>query len=312
MRYRVVLSESHELAPHVPQLRELERSITYPLADGAEHFFIDHGPDYHPFFSTMGRRAGFLLAYDRRTRAADGGDLLVGTFAGVLRRARVGDRLVPSLYLADYKIRASHRGTGVATAIVWSCVAMLREPELRTPRVFYGAAMRGARGDVMRSARGTKRVMRLTRPIASLAVYFADPARLARLDLANAPGPPRGRGMDLSPDAGSLARGPGIVSTAGRKDLRLVSSGEPFPLEHLPLGPAEQAAGFGAYLRACGEALSGSPARACFAVDERLDDRVRWLRGQGVEAGARCTVYAMRLPPAHGALEWVHLASSEI
>ncbi|MBI2390540.1 MAG: GNAT family N-acetyltransferase [Deltaproteobacteria bacterium] len=304
MRYRVLLQESHELAPYVAQLRELERSITYPLADGAEHFFIDHGPDYHPFFSTMGQRAGFLLAFD--------GELLVGTFAGVLRRARLGDALVPSLYLADYKIRASHRGTGVAASIIWSCVALLREPELRAPRIFYGAAMRGARGDLMRSARGLKRVMRLTRPIASLEVFFADPARLAALDLAHAPGPPRGRGLDLSPDASTLARGPGIVSTAGRKDLRLVSSGSPFALEHLPLGPAQQAGGFGAYLKACGEALSGSSARACFAVDERLDDRVRWLRGQRVQPGARCTVYALRVPPARGPVDWVHLASSEI
>lgn len=304
MRYRVLLAESHDVERWAPQLRELERSITYPLADGAEHFFIDHGPQYHPFFSSLGERAGFLLAFDR--------DELVGTFAGVLRRAQVGDAFVPSLYLADYKIRASHRGGLVGAMIVWNCVGMLRHPELRTPRLFYGAAMRGARGDVMRSARGVKRIMRLTRPIASLAVYFADPSRLATLDLSQAPGPPRGRGLDLSPDSARLARGPGLTNTAGRKDLRLVSTGAPFPLEHLPFGPAHQPAGFGAYLRACGESLAGSSARACFAVDERIQDRIDWLRGQGIEPGARCTVYAMRLPPAHGPIDWVHLATSEI
>jgi hypothetical protein len=200
----------------------------------------------------------------------------------------------------------------VGPTIVWNCVGLLRRPELRAPRVFYGAAMRGARGDVMRSARGLKGVMHLMRPIASLEVYFADPARLASLDLSHAPGPPVGRGLDLSPDAPRLARGPGITDTSGRKDLRLVSTGEPFPLEHLPYGPAHQPDGFGGYLRASGEALAGSPARACFAVDERLADRIAWLRGQGIEPGARCTVYAMRLPPARGPLEWVHLATSEI
>ncbi len=304
MRLRVEVLESFDVARYVPALRELERSITYPLADGAEHFFIDHGPEYHPFFSAIGDRAGFIFAFD--------GDLLVGTFAGVLRRARLGERTVPSMYLADYKIRAEYRGTAVGRTILWSCVGLLRYPELRAPRLFYGAAMRGARGDLMRSARGARSVMRLTRPVATLAVYFADPTRLARLDPSNAPGPPAGRGLDLSPEVAPLARGPGVTNTAGRKDLRLVSTGAPFPLEHLPFGPSLQAAGFGAYLRACGEALADSPARACFAVDERLDDRVRWLRGQGLEPGARCTVYAMRVPPANGPVDWVHLATSEI
>ena len=77
-------------------------------------------------------------------------------------------------------------------------------------------------------------------------------------------------------------------------------------------GPALQTQGFGAYLRACGEALGDSQAKTCFAIDERLDARVRWLRGQGIEPGARCTVYAMRVPPAHGPVDWVHLATSEI
>jgi len=304
MKLRVEVLESFELAKHVPQLRDLERSITYPLADGAERFFIDHGPDYHPFFSQIGDRAGFLCAFD--------GELLVGSFAGVLRRARLGERLAPSMYLADYKIRAEYRGTKVGRTILWNCVGLLRYPELRTPRLYYGAAMRGAQGDLMRSARGSRSVMRLTRPIASLEVYFAEPEKLVRLDLSQAPPPPLGRGLDLSPDAERLARGPGLTNTAGRKDLRLVSTGAPFPLEHLPFGPALQLKGFGAYLRDCGEALAGSTAKACFAVDERLPDRVRWLRGQGIEPGARCTVYALRLPPMHGRVDWVHLATSEI
>ena len=302
MTLRVQVLESFDLEPWVPQLRELERSITYPLADGEEQFYIDHGPRYHPFFSTMGERAGFICAFD--------GERLVGTFAGVLKRARLGGATIPSMYLADYKIRAEYRGGAIGRRILWGCVGLLRYPELRTPRIFYGAAMRGARGDLMRSARGSKSVMKLTRPIASLDVYFADPDKLARLDLSNAPGPPAGPGLDLSPDVASLSRGAGIVSTAGRKDLRIVSTNAPFPLEHLPFGPELQQKGFGADLKACGEQITSEGAQACFAIDERLTERTRWLQGQGIVPGARATVYALRL--ARAPFEWVHLATSEI
>ena len=107
----------------------------------------------------------------------------------------------------------------------------------------------------------------------------------------------------------------GVISTAGRKDLRLVSTAEPWPLAHLALGPAAWRPSWGAYLAAAGAALVDHriAGPACFGVDDRLRDHVAWLAGEGVEPGAVCTV-STRSPCPRGFLAppWVHLATSEI
>jgi hypothetical protein len=307
---RLTVVDARGIAPHAASLRELERSVRYPVADGAEHFFIDHGPRYHPFFSTLGE-AFFLLALE--------GERVAGVVVGVKRSVDWCGRPVRSFYLCDLKIAPEHRGRGlVQRMILHGLGALPRDGRLRGWKLLHGAAMRGARGDVMQSARGLH-PMRLFRPSARLRLYFTPPATLARLHVANAPPPPTRAGVDLSPrpvppgEEGPLAK-LGVVSTAGRKDLCLVSSGAPWPLVHLALGPSRWRPTWGAYLAAAGAALvaEGLAGPACFAIDERLADHVAWLAAEGVEPGAVCTVYTFALPPALPAAPWIHLATSEI
>jgi hypothetical protein len=304
-KVRFQLVHGADVAPFVPRLRALERSIEYPLGDGADHFFIDHGEQYHPFFSALGD-ARFLLALR--------GDEVLGSIAGVARTVRIAGRDVPALYLCDLKLARAARGQGLSRRLLLHGLgAIVRTPEVHDTRLLYGAAMRGAAGDVMRTARGFN-PLRLGRPAARLALYFVSPARLATLDLRHAPPPPTAPGADLGPSERTPCEPPGLCSTAGRKDLRLVSSGAPWPLVHLPLGPSAWRPTWGAYLRECGQALAarGVAAQACFAIDERLRDHTDWLAGQGVAPGAVCTVYWLSLafPPVRPA--WVHVPTSEI
>lgn len=306
-----VLVDRDGLAPYVAGLRALEQSIRYPIADGADHFHIDHGPDYHPFFSTLGE-AFFLIALD--------GDQVAGAGVGVRKEIDWCGQVVPSFYICDLKVAPEHRGRDVVKKMVLFALAQLpRDARLRRFKVIYGAAMRGARGDVMRSARGLH-PMRVLRPAAKLRLYFTPPEQLARLSADEAPRPPRSRGVDLSPRSRFPSSGDatldalGIVSTAGRKDLRLESTGAPWPLVHLTLGPSEWGASWGTYLASAGAALleHGLPGPTCFAIDDRLGNHVDWLAARGIEPGAVCTVYSFALPPALPAPPWVHLATSEI
>jgi GNAT superfamily N-acetyltransferase len=300
---RFVLTNSSGIGPYVPELRRLEQSIRYPISDGADHFFIDHGAEYHPFFSALGD-ARFLLAMR--------GDRVIGSIAGVLRRVSVGGREVRALYLCDLKVAAEERGQGISRKLIQAGLGhVIRDPDGRQTRFFYGAAMRGDRGDVMRSAQGAH-PFKLGSFSARLQLYFASPEALARLDLAGAPRPPRTQGAVLGP-AGTVEE-PGLCSTTGRKDLRLVSSGQPWPLIHLPLGPDAWQPSWGAYLRRCGEEIirRGLVGSACFAIDERLADHLTWLTSQGITPGAVCTVYSLRLSLRPTAVQWVHLPTSEI
>jgi hypothetical protein len=120
--------------------------------------------------------------------------------------------------------------------------------------------------------------------------------------------------VDLSYVPSALVQPPGIVSTAGLKDLRLKSTGRPWPLMHLPYGPARWLPTWGAYLKTCGESLvSTHPTSiACFAIDLRLRTHIEWLASKGIDQGAACTVYALDLTLRAGRAAWLHLATSEI
>jgi hypothetical protein len=300
---RFVVTEGTGVEPYAPSLRQLEESIRYPIADGADRFFIDHGERYHPFFSAMGQ-AHFLLALR--------GDEVVGSVAGVVRTARVAGRELRALYVCDLKVSREERGRGLARRMLQrGFLELLRRPELRACRMIYGAAIRGERGDVMRSARGLH-PLKLGRPTARLALYFVPPERLARIDVSRAPRPPPSMGLELGPASSASLEAPGLCSTAGRKDLRLESTGQPWPLVHLPLGPSAWKPSWGAYQRACGEVLVARslPGSACFAIDERLADHIAWLVGEGIRPDTVCTVYALSLSLRHPG--WVHLPTSEI
>jgi hypothetical protein len=273
---RIITVRPGELRPFVASLRRLEESITYPL--DADAFRIDHGPEYHPFFSEMGD-ARFVLAVD--------GDEVLGSLALVWKKG--------ALYFADFKVRTDQRGTGLARRVAFHAARCAYAAGGWS--FAFMAAMRGRKGDVTRSGGF---LMKLLRPAARLLVYFAPREALARVpEGLRPPGP----GLSLSVASPRL-----LVSTAGKKDLRLVSTGESWPLVHLACGPSAWGSSLGTYLRRCAQVLPAG-AIGCFALDERLEDHVKWLEASGVLPGASCTIYASpRAPRA----EWVHLATSEI
>ncbi|MGZ3421083.1 MAG: GNAT family N-acetyltransferase [Polyangiales bacterium] len=286
-----------QLAPYVDGLRALEHDIEYPIADGADSFRIDHGPLYHPFFSSMGE-CQVIVALD--------GDRVIGTIAGVLREGLLRGRTTNVMYGADMKVAKSHRGQGVPRKMLFYALRKLvTEPRGTSWRYSYVAAMRGAKGDVMRTVSGVHPA-KLAHPAAELMIYFTPPEQLAALDLAGAPTPPAiEEGIDLSPWPSSP-----MVSTAGRKDLRLRSTGgAPWPLVHLPYGPSRPS--WASYLKECGNTLK-SPSIACFGLDVRLREHAAFLANNGVEPGAVCTVYALSLTPRTRGARWLHLSTAEI
>jgi hypothetical protein len=300
LNLRFVHVTAAEIGPFVASLRELEGSIEYPIADGADAFTIEHGPVNHRFFSRLGE-AHFLLAL----RGSD----VVGSIAGVLRTVSVGGREIPSLYLCDLKLAAELRGRGTARRMLQrGLLEIAKHPQGRRVRLVYGAAMVGDRGDVMRSARGTN-PLRLGQSIAQLQLYFVPPARLAALD-GDGPTCPLGERLDASGAAADM------VETSGAKDLRLRSSGAAWPLVHLTRAPWDTGSSGGnwwAWLRSCGEQLSSrTDAVACFALDQRLEAHHAWLAKAGISPGARCTIHGLALTRALRSTRFAHLATSEI
>jgi hypothetical protein len=304
---RFVFVTPAELGPYIEGLRAIERATEYPIGDGADVFTIDHGDAYSPFFSTVGQDPRFLVALD--------GARVVGGAVGMYRDVRIRGRMVRACYGADWKLGHEYRGLGVARQMMtWGFSLLFKDPTLRAWRYGYVAAMRGADGDVMRVVKGLH-PGKLVKAAGTLAVYFVEPSRLAALSLAGTPATPDpDAGVDLSYVPTGHVEAPGLVSTAGMKDLRLRSTGQPWPLVHLPYGPSRWTPSWGAYLRACGESLvvDRPSSVACFAIDHRLDTHIAWLGSQGIAPGAACTVYALDLTLRARRAAWLHLATSEI
>jgi hypothetical protein len=299
--------ESYELSPYVEDLRALEAEMSYPLDD--DTFIIDHGEDYHPFFSEMGA-ARFLLVL------VDG--VVLGTMAGVWREVEIAGVSTTSVYLGDFKLAKSLRGGEVARKLA---MHVLREwwqrPTLGGWNLVFGAAMRGDRGDVMRTTVGSGyHAGRLLEPMAKQVLYFVSPAELAKVSS-------RGEPLwtteyaDLTPGAGE-----GVERTDGRKDFQLQSTGKPWPLAHLPLAPQRCPLGYGEYLRRCARTLieqdlsSGRRSIACFGLDARATHAIGWLERHGLEPGARCTLYGVHFPgaahPSIHEVPYVHLSTAMI
>lgn len=299
-------SFSHQVAA----LRALEASITYPLDDGQDAFTLDHGAAYHSFFSEQGA-AYFLCAFDGLRGP------LVGSGVGIFKPASLDGVSFPTVYLCDVKVAAAHRGRGISHRIHGEALARAAiTPELQRFRLAWGVAMRGARGDVRKSWTGSH-VARLAAPLGELAIYFADLSSLARLDPSTCPPSPQRGVLDLSPQTSSGE--PLLISTAGKKDLRRVSTGEPLPLLHFPLNPALARPTFGHALQRAGIAattnkmpeLCSSPGtQICFALDKRLAPLIVWLRRQGIETATSATVLGLSLPGSRRGI--VHLATSDI
>ena len=208
---RMVHVEAADLGPFVPGLRDLEAAISYPA--GPEQFTIDHGPDYHPFFSGIGE-SHFALA--------SSGDAVLGNVVGVRKQVVCGVRRLEALYICDLKVAPTQRGRGLARRLLaYGLWRLLVSPKLRPARLLFGAAMRGQRGDVTRSARGAT-PLKLARPWARCDLYFVPPATLASLQPGSCPPPPPDdQGLDLSPHP--THERPGLASTAGRKDSATLS-----------------------------------------------------------------------------------------
>lgn len=244
--------------------------------------------------------------------ASDGGNV-VASVAMVSRKARYGSKTRTSLYGCDYKVAPSHRGTGLARALALHATKrFFTGGHLAATRLVYAAAMRGDRGDVMRSVRQKVHPAHLFRAAAQLSLYFEDPETLAGLDLQNSPAPPNlRRGLDLSPSDYDTPR---ITNTAGRKDLRLVSAGEPWRLLHLGQGPEHWTPTWGHYLTSCAKAAATDvpAAQLCFGIDNRLSDHIGWLDRQNIRPGATCTIYLLRAPWLLPRAEWIHLSTAEI
>ena len=278
IQFRIV--DANGLQPYVAGLRELEREISYPIAEGTDSFVIDHGVDYHPFFSEMGSKARFLVVLDKGE--------VVGSAVGVWKPSLILGKEYTGLYFADLKLLPQYRGSNISSNIFWYAIA--RWPFVKDYQGWafaFFAAMHGDRGDVKRSF-SSFHLGQMTRPVAKLRVFFVSP--LSLLQLGVGPEMPNSyQGILLSSPQLPL-----VKWNDGKKDFRLRSTGEPWKLAHVQVFSSERQR-LGACLQEAGRQIQdiSSDTLACFAIDERLSEPISWLAENKIVSDTLCTVYSI-------------------
>ena len=110
MNFSYEIIEPENINKYVADLRFLEQEIVYPLQDGNESFYIDHGAEYHPFFTQQGSKVRFVVIKNRNE--------IIGTAAGIWKTVIMNGLDYNGLYVADLKIK-KFRGKEIFKKLMW-------------------------------------------------------------------------------------------------------------------------------------------------------------------------------------------------
>ncbi len=246
---RFVRVRREDRARYQERLAALEKMARYPL--GEDSFTLDHGADYFAFFDRLG---------DVEYRLALDGDRVIAVGCGILRR--VPER---TWYLCDLKVDPEYRGRHLPLSML---TRYFLPHYLRCPRG-YAISMNPAQGE-NRVVRLMQRFRwaRLSVPV-FLEIYSLDDVRM----------------REVAPLV-EKHRGPlSYLSLAGKKDLRLASTGKPLPLLHVQFGPCAE--------RGFPEPRDGHAHMLCAPGGDPL---ARALAERGIAPTATASILQHRMP----------------
>lgn len=212
---RVVCLTEPQMKQYQAGIVEIERQADYPL--GSDRFHIDHGSDYFAFFKRMGE----VHYYVALKKMDDGSEKVVGVGCGILRTIayRQNEQPRKAWYLCDLKVHKDYQGQQIPMLL------------FRSAAWKYFKCGRGYAISMNPNNEAEKnRVVRLFNrgswlPLAApvqLGIFSMDAAQMRQC------------ASILSQHRVTAENSPGIsfLSTHGKKDLVLKSTGKPLPLLH--------------------------------------------------------------------------------
>ncbi|MBI3632563.1 MAG: hypothetical protein HY225_03885 [Candidatus Vogelbacteria bacterium] len=275
------LLPSNKLVVYQQSLEDLEKEFSYPLS-GGRSFKISHGSDYKAFFDQMGE-AQFILAHD--------GNDLVAVMTATYKDIMIGGEVRKALYLADLKVRSSHRGKILGLRMYWrSFLYGLMRKEFWRSDLIYFVTMQGERGDFASHSPKFSPVS-LFSSLAEFSIFFADPLRVASItELSVAERVDKSSVLGLSPVTAMAL----TVDLKGKKDLLV--DGEILPMRLTHLNSLDLwGQDYLKLLVDTGRKISSSHAQLCFAVDKRRGDLLKHLAINGIKPSGSALIHGLSL-----------------
>ena len=280
MKFQYHIVDENQLKPFISDLRAIEKSIEYPLDDGTNNFYIDHGKEYSPFFTQQGHKTRFLIITQ--------GKIVVGSIAAVWKKIFKNRKIYNGLYASDLKLRPEYRSKGVVKNFLWYLFFRwpFKKDFQKWDFSYFCAMQRGSKG-VEKTFKGVH-LGKLSRFCSTLNIYILGPKQLNVLDIKNLTYKPKNE-VNLSPNLSD-----DVLWNDGKKNIISTKNNSILKLGHLNpnlfhLGNTDR------FVRAIKKFSKKKKGQVCFAVDCRNRELLMKLEKQKIYTETKCKVFSF--PP---------------
>ena len=278
LKYHIVREE--QLGPFIHDLKLIEKNIEYPLEDGTEGFYIDHGNEYSPFFTQQGYKTRFLIITNKEE--------VVGSIVGVWKRISFNEKTYNALYASDLKLKSKYRNKGIVKNFLW--YLFIRWPftkEFQGWDFTYFCAMQRDNKGVEATFKGVH-LGKLTKPNCLLNIYILEPHEFNSIDLDELLYSPEHE-INLSPNLKN-----DVLWNEGKKNIVSVQDGSIMNLGHLN-PEIFYLKNKGRLKKSIKEVSEKKDGKICFAVDCRNKKLVNVFEKSGVYTDTKCRIFSFSL-----------------
>jgi hypothetical protein len=278
MKYEFKILDKEQIKIYVSQFREIEKYIEYPLEDGENTFTIDHGLDYHTFFSQQGHKSRFI--------AIKNNDRVIGTLAVVWKTIQIIDKNYTAIYFSDLKLDFKYRKKRIIHKLFWYLLKNwpLKKDFRGWDFAYYCAMLRDG-GSVEKSF-SILNPARLASGTAMFNIYMVDPEKIRLLNWEEKSVNKVESFINLSSQRNEF-----VFWNDGKKDIISKATKTVMPLGHLH--PQFFINKYSiAHKNAINEISNKDNALACFAIDNRDKQKIEWLKSNDISTETKCKIFS--------------------
>tara|TARA_B100001765_G_scaffold6867_1_gene3988 strand:+ start:980 stop:1879 length:900 start_codon:yes stop_codon:yes gene_type:complete len=278
MKYEFEIIGPGQVKKYIRDFKTLEKKIEYPLEDGNGSFKIDHGLNYHTFFTQQGFKTRFaVIKKDEK---------IIGTVAGIWKPIRINNKDYTGFYISDLKIDSNYRKKNILRKLLW--YLLKRWPI--TPDYqgwdfnYYCTMLRKGKGvDISFKSFNPAKLPSYS---ATMNIYMVNPRDLLLLNLNSLPDNEKSKSINLSP-----LRVENVLWNNGIKDIVSTTDNSIMQLGHLhpQILTKKFSSGFNEIIS---EIVHKDKGLACFAVDYRETEKIKWLDSKGISTKTRCNIFS--------------------
>ena len=278
MKYEFEIIGPGQVKKYIRDFKTLEKKIEYPLEDGNGSFKIDHGLNYHTFFTQQGFKTRFaVIKKDEK---------IIGTVAGIWKPIRINNKDYTGFYISDLKIDSNYRKKNILRNLLWYLLKRWPiNPDYQGWDFNYYCTM-------LRKGKGVDISFKSFNPAklpsysATMNIYMVNPRDLLLLNLNSLPDNKKSKSINLSP-----LRVENVLWNNGIKDIVSTTDNSIMQLGHLhpQILTKKFSSGFNEIIS---EIVHKDKGLACFAVDYRETEKIKWLDSKGISTKTRCNIFS--------------------